>query len=202
MNQEKIQQKKSRIMDAALQVFVKQGFSNARMDDIVEESGMSKGAIYYHYKSKKDLFLELIDHWETHTFPDFYVKSGQERTASDTLRGFALEVADIFENRKYVFLAEIEFWALANRDEDVRDRSRQLYEKILRLFEKVLDKGVREGEFNGINTKMCAFTIMTGLQGVNWFGIFTSNDFSARDYLVEVMEFLIRGFNLQPSPAA
>ena len=202
MDKQKLEQKKSRIMEAALQVFVKHGFSNARMDDIVEKSGMSKGAIYYHYKSKKDLFLELIDHWETHTFPEFYTKSEPERTASDTLRGFALEVADIFENRKYVFLAEIEFWALANRDKDVRDRSRQLYAKILTLFEKVLNKGIRAGEFNGINTKMAAFTIMTGLQGVNWFSIFTSNDFSAREYLVEVMEFMIRGFNLQPKPAA
>ena len=198
MSLEKIQKKKSRIMEAALQVFVKKGYSDTRMDDIVKTSGMSKGALYYHYNSKKDLFLELIDHWETHTFPDFYNKSNSERSASNTLRGFALEIAEIFENRKYVFLAEFEFWALANRDDDVRLKSRQLYEKILTLFEKVLNKGVRDGEFSCLNTKMSAFIIMTGLQGINWFSIFSNTDFSAREYLVEVMDFMIRGFNQYP----
>ena len=55
---------KNRIMDAALQVFVSKGYSDTRMDDIVEMSGLSKGAIYHHYKSKKDLFISLIEHWE------------------------------------------------------------------------------------------------------------------------------------------
>ena len=58
---DKFQEKKEKILDSALHVFVKSGYSDARMDDIVEESGMSKGAIYYYYKSKKDLFLGLTD---------------------------------------------------------------------------------------------------------------------------------------------
>ena len=33
-----------------------------------EVSGLSKGAIYHHYDSKKDLFLALIDFWEEYFF--------------------------------------------------------------------------------------------------------------------------------------
>ena len=40
--------KKKKILDAALQIFVKKGYSDTRMDDIVKMSGMSKGAIYHH----------------------------------------------------------------------------------------------------------------------------------------------------------
>ena len=52
---------KNQILEAALHVFVKKGYAETRMDDIVESSGLSKGAIYHHYSSKKDLFLSLID---------------------------------------------------------------------------------------------------------------------------------------------
>ena len=52
---------KNQILEAALRVFVKSGFSKTTMDDIVNESGLSKGAIYHHYGSKKELFLALID---------------------------------------------------------------------------------------------------------------------------------------------
>ena len=36
--------KKNKILDAALQIFVKKGYADTRMDDIVKDSGVSKGA--------------------------------------------------------------------------------------------------------------------------------------------------------------
>ena len=48
---------KNLILDSALNVFVKKGYAETSMEDIVELSGLSKGAIYHHYNSKRDLFL-------------------------------------------------------------------------------------------------------------------------------------------------
>ena len=70
------EERKSQIMEAAMKVITRKGFSNTRMDDIVNEAGMSKGAIYHHYQGKKDIFLALIGHWETQTFPDLYSRNG------------------------------------------------------------------------------------------------------------------------------
>ena len=69
-----INNSKNQILDAALEVFVKKGYSETRMDDIVKKSGLSKGAIYHHYKSKRDLFLSLIEHWEQFSFPNIFDK--------------------------------------------------------------------------------------------------------------------------------
>jgi AcrR family transcriptional regulator len=195
---DKFQEKKEKILDSAMEVFVKNGYSEARMDDIVNKSGMSKGAIYYHYKSKKDLFLALIEHWETNAFPHFYDKNEIGISSSEILKSFSEVVADVFESRKYVFLAEVEFWAMANRDEDVKDRTQKLYKKILVLFEKVLKRGIINGEFKNINPKIAAIAVLTILQGVNWFSIFEHHEFSAREYLNEVMEFMIQGFKVKP----
>jgi len=52
---------KDRILDAALDVFSRKGFYSARMDEIVEESHTSKGAIYFHFPNKERLFLALVD---------------------------------------------------------------------------------------------------------------------------------------------
>ena len=51
------EKRQSQIMEAAMKVFTKKGFASARMDDIVRESGLSKGAIYHHYNGKKDIFF-------------------------------------------------------------------------------------------------------------------------------------------------
>ena len=42
------------ILDAAVKVFSRSGFQQASMDDIVAESGLSKGALYWYFKSKDD----------------------------------------------------------------------------------------------------------------------------------------------------
>ena len=51
--------KKNKILDAALQIFVKKGYAETRMDDIVKDSGVSKGAIYHYYSSKKVSFFRF-----------------------------------------------------------------------------------------------------------------------------------------------
>ena len=89
----------------------------------------------FYYKGKKHIFLALIEHWETQTFPDFYSRKGKERSAANTLRDFSKEILKVFKNRSYVFHAEVEFWSLSNQDDEIRKRSQELYEKIINLFE-------------------------------------------------------------------
>ena len=182
--------KQNKILDAAYEVFVGKGYSDTTMDDIVKKSNMSKGAIYHYYSSKKSLFLALIDHWETYSFPDFYTKNKKNKSASEILKDIAGVVYDVFKKKKHVFLAEIEFWSLANKDDDVKEKSKILYNKLLYLFELILKKGIREKEFRDVDTKIISMNILTSLQGVNWFCLFDDSELDAQLYLNTSMELL------------
>ena len=186
------EERQYQILEAAMEVFVLNGYANTRMDDIVSQSGLSKGALYHHYPSKKDLFIALIDHWEVYCFPDFYSRNGANRTASETLRDFSRALLDVFREKKYVFLAEVEFWALSNQDKEINERSKSLYKKLLNLFELVLQKGVRTGEFKEIDSKAVSLIILTGFQGINWFCIFGEDQVSPESYIEEFMNILIK----------
>ena len=189
------EERQSQIMEAAMKVFTKKGFANARMEDIVRESGLSKGAIYHHYEGKKDIFLSLIAHWETQTFPDFYSRNGQERSASNTLRDFAKEILKVYKNRSYVFHAEVEFWSLSNQDDEVRMRSQELYEKIINLFELVINKGIREKEFMQVDSRITAIYILSVFQGISWFCIFNDKALKAENYIQDSIEMIISGLS-------
>ena len=190
------EERKSQIMDAAMKVITRKGFSKTRMDDIVNEAGLSKGAIYHHYEGKKEIFLALIGHWETQTFPDFYSRNGKERSATDTLRDFANEINKVFKSRSYVFQAEVEFWALANQDDEIRNRSQELYEKIINLFELVINKGIREKEFIKVDTRINAIYILSVFQGINWFCIFNDKKINANDYIQQSIELILTGLKI------
>jgi AcrR family transcriptional regulator len=49
------------ILDAAAAEFVQYGFSGARLDRVVGATGMTKGAVYFHFKSKRELANTLLE---------------------------------------------------------------------------------------------------------------------------------------------
>jgi len=185
---------KNQILEAALHVFVKSGFSKTTMDDIVSESGLSKGAIYHHYGSKKELFLALIDYWENYFFKNIINKDLTNNNPDELLRDITLDVIKAFKSSKHIFLAELEFWSLSNHDLDVRKRTTELYSKLIVLFRNIISKGVSSGLYKNIDLDVAALSVMTSLQGVIWFSIFEKTEISAEKYLNDVIEFIIHGF--------
>jgi AcrR family transcriptional regulator len=53
--------RRAQLLDAALEVFVAQGYHAAAMDDIAERAGVSKPVLYQHFPSKLELYLALLD---------------------------------------------------------------------------------------------------------------------------------------------
>src|SRR3954470_20836520 len=52
---------RSRILDAALDAFSNKGYHDTSVDEIVDRSQTSKGAVYFHFPNKQRLFLALVD---------------------------------------------------------------------------------------------------------------------------------------------
>ena len=57
----KQQRTRSSLLKAAGKVFARHGYERATLDEIAEEAGLSKGAVYYNFASKEELFLALLE---------------------------------------------------------------------------------------------------------------------------------------------
>ena len=53
--------KKAQILSAAKKCFARKGYHQSSMDEICREAGVSKGGCYWHFKSKRDIFLALLE---------------------------------------------------------------------------------------------------------------------------------------------
>lgn len=61
---------RERILAAAVSVFSLKGFQRASLDEIAAEAQLTKGAIYWHFRSKNDLFTSLLEYrFQQHTAP-------------------------------------------------------------------------------------------------------------------------------------
>ena len=52
---------KKEILQAAIEVFVKRGFTRASLEEIAVEAGVTRGAVYWHFENKHDIFEALQD---------------------------------------------------------------------------------------------------------------------------------------------
>ena len=58
---ERRQETRDEVLAAASRVFAKNGFHATSLDAVAEEAGFSRGAVYYNFSDKEQLFLELLD---------------------------------------------------------------------------------------------------------------------------------------------
>ena len=52
--------RKKEILDAARKVFLSKGFADTVMEDIITETSLSRGGVYYHYKNKVEILHDLM----------------------------------------------------------------------------------------------------------------------------------------------
>src|SRR3954465_1148536 len=110
------------LLSAALQVFARRGYRQAGVDEIAEEAGYSKGALYWHFSGKEDLLLALLE--ERIDAPMREMVALLESAPPD--RDMSVEASREFARRlsgqRDAVLLEREYWSLAIRDPELRAR--------------------------------------------------------------------------------
>ncbi len=193
MNESLQNQRKEQILDAALKVLVQNGYEQSRMDDVVKSSKLSKGAIYWYYKSKKEMYLDLVNFWVLHysVTLNYIVEEGAlpSRQLKDLFQYFI----DQSESDPQPFIALTEFWSMAQKDEDFRKKLQKVYTNFLELIEGIIERGVKSGEFKKLDVRMTALSIMVNIESINWFTLFEIHGVSAREYMQTITDFILAG---------
>lgn len=50
-----------KILDAAARLFAEKGYAHTTLQDVIDETGLSKGAVYHHFKSKEEIAVKVGD---------------------------------------------------------------------------------------------------------------------------------------------
>jgi AcrR family transcriptional regulator len=72
------QKTEQKILKAALRLFLKNGYHGTSIHDITAKVGLTKGALYSHFKSKKDLVFRLFEEFEQHFVDDLIVNVNEQ----------------------------------------------------------------------------------------------------------------------------
>jgi len=185
--------RRRQIHEAALTCFGRKGYHQATMDDIVAESGLSKGTLYWYFPSKKELFISLLDdgmqqfgdEWQALIdSPDM----GAVQKLKTSLAFFKTEMV------KMSPLVDIllEAWALIRHDEDIEARLREFYKPYVDLVAQIIEDGIREGVFSVKSPHDFAVVIVTLFDGI-MLAISTGLELGNWDRVMDTAEAMILG---------
>jgi AcrR family transcriptional regulator len=110
------------LLDAALRVFARRGYRDAGVDEIAGEAGYSKGALYWHFSGKHELFVALIDERIDAPTRELIDLLGSAPPDRDMSLEATRELARQLGEQRDAMLLEREYWSLAIRDPEVRAR--------------------------------------------------------------------------------
>jgi AcrR family transcriptional regulator len=119
---------RSELLDAAQRRFFRDGYHGTTLDDIAEEAGYTKGAVYSTFKSKGGLFLALFDEVVGERVEEIRRLLGAHDSADAAIAALAAQPVDE-RNGRFLLLA-IEFWAHAARQPALRDRFADRYARL------------------------------------------------------------------------
>ena len=191
---EKLKEKRqAQIINSALAIALEKGFENSRMDDIVDHSKLSKGTIYYYYKSKKDLYLSLVDFWFIEYSTGILSTLDKKESASDQL--IALFTYFIYQYKKSpsTFELMIEFWRMSRLDHDFNYKLQKIYTQFLDYIAEIILTGIDNEEFKDVDPKITALSILINIEGIKWFSIFENSNVEAHEYIETITKFILKG---------
>jgi Transcriptional regulator len=193
--QQRSEETRARILDAAIRRFAIAGYDAASVDDICTEAGVSKGAFYHHFPTKQAIFLALMQAWLAKI--DVGLDAAREASVPKTLLHMTDLLPGVFaaaEDRLPMFL---EFWLQASRDETVWKAIIAPYRHYQESFSKLIADGVAEGSLKPVDSQVAAQTIVSLAVGLVLQGVLDPHGADWEKTARESMRILMNGLEKQ-----
>ncbi len=148
------QETRTRILEAAVKVFATKGYHDTKVDDIVSESHSSKGAFYFYFPSKQDIFLALSD-----TFAEL-LESRLTQAMENETRGLqqmdAALTASLGLFSQYRGLAKIALVQAVGLGAVFEERRRIINDHLTHIIQVRLERAIQEGSIPEQQTEIAA----------------------------------------------
>lgn len=181
---------KSRIVEAAWQLFYDQGYEETTVEDIIGASGTSRGS-FYHYFDSKDALLGSLSYLFDEKYEELLPKLEEYPKALDKLLYLNRELFSMIENTIAIeLLARLLSTQLMTRGEkQLLDRSRYYY----RLLRGIFLEGQERGEFCqdlSVNEMVKLYAVAERALLYDW--CICGGEYSLRSYGQSVMPFFLQ----------
>jgi len=159
------EERKLQIIEAAVSVFAREGFNKARMDDIADKAGLSKGALYWYFKSKDAIILAILDSMFSREISRIRKMADVDLPAREMLKVYIDSVTEDLVAMKPIMPILFEFLAMAFRQKRIRNSIQKYLWDFMEVTEPVIQRGIDKGEFICVDPSEASQTLGAIFEG-------------------------------------
>jgi len=172
--------RRSAILKAARKLFFDRGFKSVTVDNIAAKAEVSKGSVYLYFKSKEEIYTQILINDNIAAFEDLKNKfSAKEAPAAELLLEYADNYINYFLDDNELFRILMTFMLHADDMILTDEQNSQLFQTTndnIHFVSEILQKGVDSGEFlPTINIRQAQNAIWGLLNGVISLYLFVGN---------------------------
>ncbi len=186
------EQTKKNIADKALTLFSRKGYAVTSIHDICDAAGCSKGNLYYHFKSKEDLFLHLEEQAFTEWWEQLAKLFSQYESVTEKLYAYGDFVSGI---ERPLYSAEREFINKVGTDSEAGQRFKTIVIKSFENTQKFVLEGITKGEFKNEGLFELTFIVSCFFSGLNHYCSYLMDKDASRNFFHKATTLLLQGIS-------
>lgn len=191
------------IVAAALEVFGEKGFAAARLDDIAQRAGVSKGAIYLYFATKEDIFRAVVEQGVAPNLALVQAAIANNPTSfPDLLRSFVGALAGVISETPVGGIVKMVIGEAGNFPELARVWHDRLVSPALTAMSGAIAAAQARGELQPGDPRQYAVSLIAPLLlGVIWRETFTpigADPFDIPALAEQHVELWLRGMVIDP----
>lgn len=182
------------ILEKAFELIYTKGYQTTSVDDIISNTNVTKGAFYYHFETKDDMGLAIINEIVKPTMQEAFIQP--LLNARDPLKEIFHMIKDLLFNNPYL---KIEHGCPAgNLTQEMAPWNQQFSQalsEIMLEWQKTIEVSIKKAKSEGsikrtINPAQVSCFIMSGYWGIRSFGKLYNSDECYYTYLKELKRYL------------
>jgi len=183
--------KRETILTVSQKLFSRFGLFKTTVDEIAKLARIGKGTVYHYFKSKEEIFAQVVDK-ESRTLQQKIQEAiANEDTAQAKLAAFV--------KTRFSYLKQLTNYYNALTDDYlehygfIEQKRREFLEKEIATVKKLLDEGVQEKSFDIQNTRLTAQAIVFALKGMEYPWTFEKDILDIENSIGQLLTILFKG---------
>lgn len=193
------QDTRRKILESAARVFSEKGFYRSVVDDIVKASGTSKGAVYFYFESKEQIFLSLVEHYVAMVAQEIQAAVHRSRGLMAQVEAAVATLVRSFQAHSALARIVLIDWPATGAEfQGKRIALKAMLVEVLRGY---LDRAVQDGKIAPQDTEMAAYAWIGAISEVVVRWLSTGKPSPLEEVLTPLTRLLLSSVGFAVAPA-
>ncbi len=182
------------IMDAAIKEISEKGYIGATMDGIAAKAGVAKGTLYYHFKTKEELFNFIVKEGLDLLKQDIDQAVSEETDIIDKFKKLSfVQLKIIYDKRDFFKVIMSQLWGIEIRQTELRSAVKDY----IAYLESYIKEAISEKIIDIEDSHLLAYAFFGIMTSVTVYELLNDKEFNSIDDAEKIINYTLNGIGIK-----